>query len=60
MADDITRPRPQGDEEVQDIQIMLKSGSNPLQVRELRVGDGNHGDGNHDDDEDGWDCTSII
>lgn len=37
VADDITRPRPQGEEEVQDIQIMIRSGSNPLQVRELRV-----------------------
>lgn len=37
VADEVTRPRPDGEEDVQEIQIMLRSGSNPLQVRELRV-----------------------
>ena len=37
MADEVTRPRPVGEEEVQDIQIALKSNSNPVQIRELRV-----------------------
>ncbi|KAK3710538.1 hypothetical protein QZH41_009373, partial [Actinostola sp. cb2023] len=36
VADEVTRPRPEDDEEAQDVQIMLRSGSNPLQVRELR------------------------
>ena len=37
MADEVTKPRPLGEEEVQDIQIMLKSDANPMSVRELRV-----------------------
>ncbi|XP_020618458.1 DNA replication licensing factor mcm5-like [Orbicella faveolata] len=36
MADEITKPRPLGEEEVQDIQITLKSDANPMSVRELR------------------------
>ena len=37
MADEVTKPRPLGEEEVQDIQITLKSDANPMTVRELRV-----------------------
>lgn len=37
MADEVTKPRPLGEEEVQDIQITLKSDANPMSVRELRV-----------------------
>ncbi|XP_058952696.1 DNA replication licensing factor mcm5-A-like [Pocillopora verrucosa] len=36
MADEVTKPRPLGEEEVQDIQITLKSEANPMSVRELR------------------------
>lgn len=36
MADEVTKPRPLGEEEVQDIQITLKSDANPMSVRELR------------------------
>ena len=37
MADEITRPRPVGEEEVQDIQITLKSDANPISVRDIKV-----------------------
>ncbi|PFX29385.1 DNA replication licensing factor MCM5, partial [Stylophora pistillata] len=37
MADEVTKPRPLGEEEVQDIQITLKSEANPMSVRELRA-----------------------
>ena len=37
MADEVTKPRPLGEEEVQDIQITLKSDANPMNVRDLRV-----------------------
>ena len=37
MADEVTRPRPAGDENIQDIQITLHSESNPISVRELKV-----------------------
>ena len=37
MADEVTKPRPLGEEEVQDIQITLKSDANPMSVRELRA-----------------------
>ena len=37
MADEVTRPRPVGEEDVQDIQITLRSGSNPISVRDLKV-----------------------
>jgi len=36
VADEITRPRPSGEEDIQDIQITLKSNANPLGVRELK------------------------
>lgn len=36
MADEVTKPRPLGEEEVQDIQITLKSDANPMSVRDLR------------------------
>lgn len=35
-ADEVTRPRPEG-EEVKDIQVLLQSDANPLQIRDLRV-----------------------
>lgn len=38
MADEVTKPRPMGEEEVQDIQITLKSDANAMSVRDLRVG----------------------
>lgn len=37
MADEVTRPRPEGEEEVQDIQVMLSSASNACALRELKV-----------------------
>ena len=37
MADEITRPRPVGEEEMQDIQVTLKSDANPVGVRDLKV-----------------------
>ena len=37
MADEVTRPRPEGEETVQDIQIMLKSEANPVAIRHLTV-----------------------
>ena len=37
MADEVTRPRPEGEENVQDIQIMLKSDANPVAIRNLTV-----------------------
>ena len=37
VADEITRPRPEGEEEVEDIQVMLSSASNACGLRELKV-----------------------
>ena len=37
MADEVTRPRPEGEEEVEDIQVMLSSASNACALRELKV-----------------------
>ena len=37
IADEVTKPRPLGDEEVQDIQVTLKSEANPIGLRELKV-----------------------
>ena len=37
VADEITAPRPEGETEVQDIQVMLKSDANPIAVRDLKV-----------------------
>ena len=36
-ADELTQPRPLGEENVEDIQVLLKSEANPVQIRELRV-----------------------
>lgn len=36
-ADELTQPRPAGEEKVEDIQIMLKSTTNPVQIRQLKV-----------------------
>ena len=37
-ADEATSPRPLGEEEVQDIQVMLKMEGNSIQIRQLKVG----------------------
>lgn len=37
-ADELTRPRPVGEEQMEDIQVLLCSDANPTQIRELRVG----------------------
>lgn len=37
MADEITKPRPEGEEEVQDIQVMISSSAHPTTVRSLKV-----------------------
>lgn len=37
MADEVTNPRPEGEEEVQDIQVMLNSTANPCNIRALKV-----------------------
>uniref|UniRef100_A0A2R5LIX8 DNA replication licensing factor MCM5 n=1 Tax=Ornithodoros turicata TaxID=34597 RepID=A0A2R5LIX8_9ACAR len=36
VADEITRPRPEGEEEIADIQVILKSEALPLPMREIR------------------------
>jgi len=36
VADEVTRPRPEGDEEVEDIQVMLNSNANPTCLRGLK------------------------
>uniref|UniRef100_A0A8C0W4I8 DNA replication licensing factor MCM5 n=1 Tax=Castor canadensis TaxID=51338 RepID=A0A8C0W4I8_CASCN len=36
VADEVTRPRPTGDEVLQDIQVMLKSDASPCSVRSLK------------------------
>lgn len=35
-ADELTQPRPLGEEQVEDIQVLLRSEANPIQIRELR------------------------
>lgn len=42
-ADEATSPRPLGEEEVQDIQVMLKMEGNSIQIRQLKVGVGGGG-----------------
>ena len=37
VADEITRPRPDGETEVEDIQICLVSNANPSNIRDLKV-----------------------
>ncbi len=37
VADVITATRPEGETEVQDIQVLLKSDANPISVRDLKV-----------------------
>lgn len=37
VAEEITTPRPEGEEEVQDIQIILSSESNPTNLRDMKV-----------------------
>lgn len=37
VADEITAPRPEGEEEIQDIQILLQSNGNPTNIRDLKV-----------------------
>ncbi|ESN98474.1 hypothetical protein HELRODRAFT_113800 [Helobdella robusta] len=36
VADEITRPRPEGDEEVKDIQVTLTSSAHPCSIRDLK------------------------
>ncbi|KAJ8308584.1 hypothetical protein KUTeg_013458 [Tegillarca granosa] len=36
VADEITRPRPEGEEDVQDIQVMINSSENPCNIRNLK------------------------
>ena len=36
-ADESTRPRPEGEEDIQDIQVTLKSDANPDGIRYLKV-----------------------
>ena len=36
-ADELTQPRPEGEEQMEDIQVLLKSDANPVQIRDLRV-----------------------
>lgn len=37
VADEITAPRPEHETEVEDIQILLTSSANPINIRELKV-----------------------
>lgn len=37
VADEITAPRPEHEEEVQDIQVLLSSNANPTNIRDLKV-----------------------
>lgn len=37
VADEVTKPRPVGEEEVHDIQVTLRSKSNPILMRDLKV-----------------------
>lgn len=37
VADEITSPRPEGEEDVEDIQVLLQSNGNPINIRELKV-----------------------
>lgn len=36
VADEVTRPRPEGLEEVQDVQVMLSWHANPSSLREIK------------------------
>ncbi|XP_071816407.1 DNA replication licensing factor mcm5-like [Apostichopus japonicus] len=36
MADEVTQPRPEGEEEIEDIQIMISSDANPVSIRHLK------------------------
>jgi DNA replication licensing factor MCM5 len=37
VADEVTKPRPEGEEEVQDIQVMMLSAAHPTSIRALKV-----------------------
>lgn len=37
VADEITAPRPDNEEQVEDIQILLQSNANPTNIRDLKV-----------------------
>lgn len=37
VADELTAPRPEGEEHVEDVQIMLSSDANPSNLRDLKV-----------------------
>ncbi|CAN2390620.1 Belongs to the MCM family [Pristimantis euphronides] len=36
VADEVTRPRPAGEDDVQEIQVMLRSDANPANIRSLK------------------------
>jgi len=38
VADEVTRPRPEGEDDVHDIQVMISSAAHPTNVRSLKVG----------------------
>jgi len=37
VADEVTRPRPEGEEDVHDIQVTISSAAHPVNVRSLKV-----------------------
>lgn len=37
LADELTAPRPEGEEKVEDIQVLLSSDAHPSNLRELKV-----------------------
>lgn len=37
IADELTAPRPEEEEDIQDIQVILNSDSNPSKLRDLKV-----------------------
>lgn len=37
VADEITSPRPEGEEDVQEIQVLLQSNGNATNIRDLKV-----------------------
>ena len=37
MADEVTKPRPEGEEDVSDIQVMIKWNAHPRGLRDIKV-----------------------
>lgn len=37
VADEVTRPRPEGEEDIVDIQVLLKSEAHPVPMRDIKV-----------------------